>query len=39
MTAYQLASRAPGACLQPNARKQTPIQLATAADKGEVRLG
>ena len=36
MCAYQLASRAPAACLKQNARRQTPIALAAASEKGEV---
>lgn len=37
MVAYQLASKQPAACLEPDGKQRTPIQLAVAADKGEVR--
>lgn len=36
MVAYQLASKQPSACLEQDGKQQTPIQLAAAADKGEV---
>ena len=37
MVAYQLASKHPAACLERDSKQQTPIQLAEAGDKGEVR--
>ncbi len=37
MCAYQLASKVPAACLQLDLHGHTPIQLATASEKGEVR--
>lgn len=37
MVAYQLAAKLPAACLEQDGKQQTPIQLASAADKGEVR--
>ena len=36
MCAYQLASRAPAACLERDGSGRTPIQLAAAGDRGEV---
>ncbi|KAI7835965.1 hypothetical protein COHA_010164 [Chlorella ohadii] len=36
MVAYQLAAKLPAACLEQDGKQQTPIQLASAADKGEV---
>ena len=37
MCAYQLAAADPSVCLARNAKQQTPIQLAAASEKGEVR--
>ena len=36
MCAFQLASRAPGACLERDNLGRTPIDMATASEKGEV---
>lgn len=37
MCSYQLASRAPAACLEQDLCQQTPVDLAIASAKGEVR--
>jgi hypothetical protein len=37
MCSYQLASRAPAACLERDGCQQTPVDLALASAKGEVR--
>lgn len=37
MSAYSLATKAPGACLAANARGQTPVDAAVACEQGEAR--
>jgi hypothetical protein len=37
MCVYQLANRTPAACLEQNSKQQTPVELAAASAKGEVR--